>query len=74
MGVCKITQSSGLYRCQFEKLTACLYVPGKEGKTKKCPVAGCLVVIGTTKEINETNLAQHITSNFLIHFVYQETF
>ena len=40
----------------------------------KYPVASCLVVIGTTKEMNETNLAGHITSNFAIQFVYQEIF
>ena len=45
----------------------------KRGRQKN-RVASCLVVIGTTKEMNETNRAQHITSNFLIQFVYQETF
>ena len=65
----------GLYSCQLEKLIACLYVPGKEGKKKiKILLAGCLVVIGTTKEMNATNLAWKIASNFLIQFVYQETF
>ena len=53
MGFRKTTQNSGLYSCQLEKLIVCLYVPGKEGRPKKSPVARCLVVIRATKEMNE---------------------
>ena len=68
VGFCKATKTSGLYNCQLEKVIACLYGPGKQGNTK------ILVVTGRTKEINETNLTQHFTSNFLIQFVYHEIF
>ena len=34
LGFRKTTEISCLYNCQLEKLTACLYGPGKEGKTK----------------------------------------
>ena len=30
--------------------------------------------IGTTKKINKATLAEHFTSNFIVQFVYQETF
>ena len=30
------------------------------------------MIIGGTEEMNETNLAQHFTSKFLIQFVFQE--
>ena len=32
------------------------------------------MVIGKTIEMNETNLAQHFTNNYLIQFLYQKTF
>ena len=69
-----IIQNSGFYSVQLEKLIACLYDPGKEETTKnKYPVTSCVVVIGTTKEMNETDLARHITSNFVIQFISKET-
>ena len=75
MGFCKTTQNTGLYSCHLEKPIACLYVPSKEGKTKiKILLAGYVVLTGTTKNMNETNLARQISGNFLIQFVYQETF
>ena len=45
----------------------------RENKNKN-PVASCLAVIGTTKEMNETNLARHITSNFFNSICQSEKF
>ena len=48
---------------------------GKQENTneskKPCNYLG---VVERTKEMNETDLAQYFTSNFLSQFVYQETF
>ena len=32
------------------------------------------MIVERTKQMNETDLAQYFTSNFLSQFVYQETF
>ena len=61
----KTSQSNGLRNCQIEKLIACLYGPGISKGRQKQKSCGCLVVIGRAKEINETNMAQNFTSNFL---------
>ena len=63
----------GLCNCQLNKVIVCLYMAlDKKGRQKK-KSCSCLVVIGRTKDINETNLAQHFTSNFFIQSVYQQT-
>ena len=70
MGFGKTTQTSGLNNYQLEKLIACLHDHGKQGR-KQQKSCSYLVVIGRIKEMNETNLAQHLTSNSLMQFVYQ---
>ena len=55
-------------------VNACLYGPGKEGKTKIKILLLTCGNIGTAKKMNEVNLAQNFVSNLLIQFVYQKTF
>ena len=65
-----------LHNCQLEKLIACLYGPGKQGKAKiknlQLPIGN--TVIQRTKEMNEINLTLHFTKKILIQFVYQGSF